>query len=115
MVDEAFDESYMWHFGGTDIPGREALKQVVTMYRVAFPDIHLTIEDMLADGDKVMTRFEMRGTNTGEFMEMPPTNKQVTMMGLLISRFVDGKNVEDYEVVDSLGMMQQLGVVPTPG
>ena len=79
----------------------------------AFPDLHETVEDIFAEGDKVVTRFTMRGTHQGELMGIPPTGKQVTMTGMTIHRIVSGKIVEDWVVADFLGMMQQLGTIPT--
>ena len=73
------------------------------------------MEDQIADGDKVASRWIARGTNTGAFMGMPPTGKQVTIAGMLIVRVAGGKMVESWVNFDALGMLQQLGVVPAPG
>ncbi len=80
----------------------------------AFPDIHLTIDDMVAEGDKVAVRITMTGTHKGEFMGIPPTNKKVTIWAINIYRIAGGKIVEELGKADTLGLMQQLGVVPTP-
>ena len=71
----------------------------------------MTIEDVFAAGDKVAVRFTASGTHQGEFMGVPPSGKQVTMTAILIHRLADGKMVEDWEWSDSLGFMQQLGLV----
>jgi len=85
------------------------------MYRTAFPDVHFTIEDQIAEGDRVVTRWTARGTHQGPLVGIPPTSKQVTMSGIAIYRLVDGKIVEQWGVNDMLGLLQQLGVVPILG
>lgn len=85
------------------------------MIRAAFPDLHVTVEDMVAEGDKVVARVTMSGTHKGEFMGIAPTGKQITVGIIEILRIAGGKVVEHWNVVDSLGMMQQLGAVPAPG
>ena len=94
--------------------GLEGLKQVVTMFRTAFPDLHCTVEEMIAEGDKVMARGTIRGTHKGEFMGVPPTGKRVRVTGIDIVRIAGGKVVERWGNFDEMGMMQQLGVVPPP-
>jgi predicted ester cyclase len=80
----------------------------------AFPDMHVTIDDMVAEGDKVAARVTMTGTHKGEIMGIPPTNKKVTFSLIVISRFAGGKIVEDHGQFDALGLMRQLGLpVPT--
>jgi steroid delta-isomerase-like uncharacterized protein len=96
-------------------PGRDGTKAFLGMFISAFPDIKVTIEDQIAEGDKVVTRWTATGTHTGELMGIPATGKQVTMMGIDITRFSGGKNVEHWGQFDQMGMMQQLGVVPPPG
>jgi predicted ester cyclase len=97
---------------------REDYKQWVTEARNAFPDLHLTIDDMIAEGDKVVTRWTFRGTNTGDMvspMHIPATGKQVTVTGITIDRFANSKFVEDWHQGDIMGFMQQLGLVPAMG
>ena len=83
-------------------------------FRSAFPDFHVTIEDQIAEGDRVATRWTMRGTHEGEFRGISPTGKQITVTGIGIFRFSDGKVVESWDNFDQLGMMRQLGVIPSP-
>ena len=112
---ELIATDYVYHSPGSpDMRGPEGFKQLISMYRAAFPDLLMVIDDMLAEGDRVAVRWTATGTHRGELMGIPPTGKRVTTSGLIISRFAGGKVVEDHEVIDSLGMMQQLGVVPTP-
>ncbi len=96
-------------------PGIEGVKQMIGMYRAAFPELHITIEDMIAEGDKVACRYTLRGTHQGDLMGISPSGKQVTVRGIDIGRIVGGKSVEHWEVFDELGMMQQLGLVPPLG
>ena len=84
------------------------------MYRTAFPDLRMTIEDMTAEGDRVVVRWTVRGTQTGEMMGMPATGKPTTVTGMFLNRLAAGKIVEGWGNFDALGMMQQLGLIPTP-
>ncbi len=94
-------------------PTKEGVMQFFRMYRVAFPDLRLDPEDVLASGDKVVTRARATGTHRGELMGMPPTGKNVDVQLIDIMRFdEDGLVAEHWGVVDMLAMMQQLGVVP---
>jgi predicted ester cyclase len=85
------------------------------MFRAAFPDGSMTIEDMIAEGEKVVTRKTYRGTHQGEFLSIPPTGRHVSLGLIDIMRIVDGKVVEHWNVGDDLGMLQQLGVIPPLG
>ncbi len=96
-------------------PGPQGVKEGFAMLRAAFPDLHVTVEDMIAEGDKVVARLTMRGTHKGELMGIPATGKQIAVAVIDIIRFAGGKGVEHWNVIDNLGMMQQLGVVPPPG
>src|SRR5579863_1066568 len=93
--------------------GIEGSRQFIGMYLTAFPDLHVTAEDMIAEGDKVASRLTMRGTHRGEFMGIPPKGKQVTITGIQIPRVASGKIAENWINLDALGMLQQLGVIPT--
>jgi predicted ester cyclase len=98
-----------------EVHGPEGLKQLFTMLRTAFPDWSETIEDLMAEEDRVVFRVTGQGTHQGEFMGIPATGKPVTRPGIDIVRNVDGKLVEHWANIDQLGMMQQLGVIPPPG
>jgi steroid delta-isomerase-like uncharacterized protein len=97
------------------VEGPEGLKQLVMMYRTGYPDLVFTIEDLLADGDKVIVRWSCAGTHRGELMGIPATGKRTTTSGISISRFEGGKVVEEWVRWDALGWLQQLGVVPPLG
>lgn len=91
--------------------GIDAAKASITGYRDAFPDLQLTIEEMIAEGELVATRWSARGTHQGELMGMTPTGKQATVTGITIDRIVDGRIVESWTNWDTLGMLQQLGAM----
>ncbi len=117
VVDELCVPNFQYHEPGiSDVHGREDLKRYVTAIRSAFPDLRVTIEDEITEGEQVVTRWMARGTNTGEFvfatMRFPATGKQVAMTGIDITRFAGGKAVEIWEQPDNLGLLQQLGVLP---
>jgi steroid delta-isomerase-like uncharacterized protein len=95
-------------------PTKDGVKQFFTMFIAAFSDLHWEVEDILADGDKVVGRVTITGTHDGEFMGMPPTGKSIRVQGIDIVRFGDdGLGHEHWGVTDAMGMMQQLGVVPS--
>jgi steroid delta-isomerase-like uncharacterized protein len=95
-------------------PGIEGFRWFVRTFRAAFPDFRITVEDVLAEGDKVATRFTMRGTHRGEFMGIPPTGKEIAVAGFDVVRIAGGKVVEHWGLGDNLGLMQQLGAIPVP-
>jgi predicted ester cyclase len=111
VVDEVADTDLVIHASPHDIRGREGAKQYVAALRAGFPDLHLTIEDQIAEGDMVVTRWTARGTQAGEFEGIAPTHRKVCVGGTDIDRIIDGKTVECWAQVDQLGLMQQLGVV----
>jgi steroid delta-isomerase-like uncharacterized protein len=91
--------------------GREGLKEVLAMMRAAFPDIHWAVEEMVAEGDTVVTRFTWTGTHRGVFLGVPATGRNVSVKGVVIDHLADGKMSKSRILMDSLGMMQQLGVM----
>jgi steroid delta-isomerase-like uncharacterized protein len=95
--------------------GRDAYLQHLPMFYAAFPDFRLAIDDTIAEGDKVATRWSFRGTHQGELMGIPATGKQVAASGITIQRVADGKIVEGWTLFDALGMLQQLGEALAPG
>ena len=116
VIDEIIAPDVIEHeeFAGFE-PGREGVKQGFQVFHAAFPDLHVDIQDVLADGDKVIARMHWTGTHQGEFMGMPATGKQVAFNVIDIFRFDEGRMVEHWGVSDSLAMMTQLGAIPEPG
>jgi steroid delta-isomerase-like uncharacterized protein len=113
LIDEVYAADVVWHEPDQDIHGIEEAKQFISMYKTAFPDMNATVEDVVAEGDKVVTRITIRGTHRGEIEEFgPPTGRQIELKGITISRIEGGKIVEDWDSYDNLSIMQQLGLVP---
>jgi steroid delta-isomerase-like uncharacterized protein len=115
VIDELCATNIVWHdANGQDIRGLKDFKKSMDEFFNAFPDNHFTISNIIAEGDKVAVIYTITGTHKGELMGIPPTNKKVTLLVIEIDRFAGGKFVECWIRFDTLGFMQQLGVVPTP-
>jgi len=115
LIAEFYSPASVEHTSSGPVHGQEGLKRYIMLYRTAFPDAHYTVEDQIAERDKVVTRWSGRGTHQGPLMGIPPTGKQGTVTGISIDRFEGGKIVETWTELDALGMMQQLGAIPAPG
>jgi len=117
VIDELVAANYIDHDPNptSTLEGLEGLKHSITMYRTAFPDVHFTVEDQIAEGDTVVTRWTARGTHQGPLMGIPPTGKQAMVTGISITRVASGKVVESWTNFDALGLLQQLGAVPSMG
>jgi len=114
-VTDLYDANQVSYGLGMDVPaGAEGIKQFISIYRTAYPDTHFTIEDQIAEDDKVVTRWTAVGSHQGELMGIPPTGRRVTVTGITINRIVGGKIMETWNNFDALGQLQQLGVVPPP-
>jgi steroid delta-isomerase-like uncharacterized protein len=94
--------------------GREGLKQVIREMRTSFPDMHWKTEEMIAEGEKVSTRFTWTGTQRGPFLGIPATGRTIAVKGVVIDRLIAGKMVDSRILMDTLGLMQQLGAIPAP-
>jgi steroid delta-isomerase-like uncharacterized protein len=114
VVDELVGPTYVNHDPSApeDLIGPEGTKQFIGLYRAAFPDLRITVEEQVAERDFVVTRWTATGTHTGELLGIAPTGKGATVTGLTIDRIADGKLVESWNNWDTLGLLQQLGVVP---
>jgi len=116
VVDEVAGDNYHSHdFPPGLPPGREGLKIFISVFHAAFPDGHLTIDQMIAEGDTVATRLTFHGTHTGEFQGIAPTGKKVTIPALDMARFESGKLVEHWGGPNQMSLLQQLGVIPSMG
>ena len=116
LIDEICSSEFVNHSTPPGIPPDcEGIKILTAMFRGAFPDSYFTVEDMVAEGDKVVTRKTFYGTHEGEFMGIPPSGRSVSMGLIDIVRISEGRVVEHWSEGDSLAMMQQLGVIPRPG
>lgn len=117
QVDEFLAPNFVEH---EELPpgipaGREGVKELTAGFRNTFPDFKATIDDMVAEGDKVVIRMTWTGTQKGEFMGVPPTGKKVSFSVIDVIRIADGKFVEHWGLMDSMGLMQQLGAIPAAG
>lgn len=116
VIDQFIAPNCVDHAAPAGFPkGLEGAKQLLGMYLSAFPDVAVTIEDLVAEGDRVVARYTARGTHQGSFMGIAATGKRVTFTGIDIVRVSGDKIVEHWESFDQLGLMQQLGVVRMPG
>jgi steroid delta-isomerase-like uncharacterized protein len=119
IADELFSHDHQFHDPSIPevSPGPEGMKQTIAVYQLGFPDVHWQINEMLATEDTVITRWTGSGTQTNELAgnpPIPPTGKKASVEGIMINRIAGGKIVESWEVWDTLGMLRQLGVIPTP-
>jgi steroid delta-isomerase-like uncharacterized protein len=113
VVDELHTANFINHDPSRpDVTDLESYKRFVNEVRASMPDYHVVAEDVIAEGDKVVTRWTGTGTNEGAYGTIPPTGKQANLAGVTIYRLEDGKVAEAWWVYDSLGMMQQLGIIP---
>ena len=113
IIDEVYTPDLVWHEPDRDIQGYEQAKQFVSSFIEAFPDLNATVEDVIGEGDKVVTRWTIRGTHQGEIEEFgPPTGKQAELQGISIHRIEGGKIVEEWNRYDNLSLLQQLGLAP---
>ena len=116
IVEELIAPNYVLHDPTRPgLRGREGIKQSVAMFRTAFPDLRFTIEDQVSEGDKVVIRYTVQGTHQGPLMGIAATGKQGTLTGIDIYRIADGKIEEAWSIWDTLGMLQQMGVIPSVG
>ena len=112
-IDEFVDSQIVEHDLPPGLPvGSEGTRLFIGMYLAAFPDLHLTVEDIIAEGNEVTARFTIRGTHRGKLMGIHPTSKQVMVTGIQVMRIADGRIAENWVNFDALGMLQQLGVIP---
>ena len=115
-LDELYAPTWVGHFPGAgELRGPTAHKQLLAAFSAAFPDAQYTVEDILAEGDRVASRYTVRGTHRGALSGIPPTGKAIVSTGINIHRIADGKIAEQWAEYDMLGLLQQLGVVPSPG
>jgi steroid delta-isomerase-like uncharacterized protein len=113
LIEEVYAPDFVWHEPDRDIQGYEQARQFVSTFYKGFPDINLSVEDAIAEGEQVVTRWTIRGTHQRETEEFgPPTEKQMELKGITIHRIEGDKIVEEWEAYDNLSVMQQLGLVP---
>lgn len=116
-ADELIDPNFVVHGAGGQVvsSGPEGAKQLVSAWRAGFPDGRMTIDDLLAEGDKVGIRMTWTGTHTGNFYGYAPTGRQVSVTSIGIDRIANNKVIEGWGELDMLGLYEQMGVIPRPG
>lgn len=118
LADEFFAPDYLHHDPANPDPrpmvGPQAVRDHLTSLKGAFPDLVFEIDDMASDGDQIIVRWTARGTNTGDYFGMPATGKPIEITGMNTWRTRDGKAIEGWVNRDDIGLLQQLGVIPTP-
>jgi steroid delta-isomerase-like uncharacterized protein len=115
VIDQIYAPTYIQHEPPpAPVASGESLKQYVSGYRAAFPDLHFLIDDLIAEGDKVVWRFTSTATHKGPFMGIPATGKSSTVTGIVIFRLDNSRILEGWVNIDALGLLQQLGIIPTP-
>jgi steroid delta-isomerase-like uncharacterized protein len=116
VIHELYAPSYTNHdpANPAQAPGPAGFTQRVGLYRTALPDLHLTIEDQVAEADNVVTRWTASGTHKGDLLGIPPTGKSVSVTGMLISRIDGGRFIEEWVNWDTLGLLRQVGAIPAP-
>lgn len=100
---------------GEELASRIGLKQLITTFRIAFPDLHCTVDDEISVGDKVAAHWTLRGTHHGPFLGNRPTGRQIVAQGIIFARIDQGRIAEEWTLVDQMGILQQLGLIPPTG
>ena len=112
-LDEVYAPDVVWHMPDQEVRGIQEARRFIAMFKSAFPDMSPTVEDVVAEGDEVVTRVTLRGTHQGESEEFgPPTGRRVEVQGITIHRIEGGKIVEEWNSYDNLSLLQQLGLAP---
>jgi steroid delta-isomerase-like uncharacterized protein len=114
VLNELIHPNYVYRSPDQELHGVEGIKDLFTAYRAAFPDLNIEIDDLVAADEKVVISFTLTGTHKDDLMGIAATDKQVKVHGVVMSRFEDGKIIEEWEILDQLTMFQQLGIVSLP-
>lgn len=114
LVDEIASPDYRYRNPSDELRGTEAIKGLFAAYREAFPDFHVRVDDRIVSGERMAQAVTITGTHEGEFMGIPATQRRVEFRGVVMSRFEDGRIVDEWEIVDQYGFLRQLGVLPRP-
>jgi len=113
VVDEVLAPDHHTHITIGGAPnGPQGLKLMIAIYRTAFPDLLCTVDDEIVEGDRVAARWTMRGTHKGPFLGNQPTGRPVEIQGMIFARLEKGRMVEDWTLIDQMGILQQIGVIP---
>lgn len=113
-IRELVHPNYVYRSPDQELRGPEALQNLLTTYRSGLPDLKTHIDDLIVSGDKVVISITLKGTHTGDLMGISATGEKLTVQGMVLSRLEDGNIIEEWEILDMLGMFQQLGIVSLP-
>ena len=114
VLDELAHPDYVYRSPDEELHGPQAIKALIAAFRAAFPDLKVHIDDLVIADDKAVDCYTLTGTHQGDFMGIAATGKPVKVNGIVISRFEEGKVIEEWELLDQLAMFQQLGIVSLP-
>lgn len=116
IIDEVYAADYILHDPSQPEPvvGTVGVREFIASVTTAFPDLQMTLDDLVGEGDRVVQRLTARGTHQGEFLGVPASGKEVNIWLMVISRMADGKIAEEWQMVDALTLLQQIGAVPVP-
>jgi steroid delta-isomerase-like uncharacterized protein len=116
LANEIFTANFVRHGPAVEgeVRGHEGFRKLVAMYRASYPDLRISVEDQIAEGALIVTRWTAKGTHRGELMGIAPTGKQITVAGVIVDRMAGGKIEAEWAYYDAMGMLQQLGVA-SPG
>ncbi len=113
ILDELVSADLTTHMSGRGLPAsRVGLKQLIANLRSAFPDLHCMVDDEIGEGDKIAARWTLRGTHKGAYFGNQPTGRPVTVQGFIFARTVDGQIIENWILIDQIGLLQQIGIIP---
>ena len=115
IADDLLPDNVILHNFDVVVEGRDAWRQTMTPFFIGFPDLSFTVEFTICEGDKVAVRYSVTGTHKGDFRGIAPTDKSIKISGVAIYRVTQGKIVEVWSQPDKLGLLQQIGAIPTPG
>jgi len=115
VCEEVLATDYIGHLPLMTVRGPAEFRDMVKVYRGAYPDVNLTVEDIFAVGDRIAVRWVSRGTHLGPMMGIPPSNQKIEVMGISLFRMENGKVAEEWEGFDTFSMMQKIGAIPGPG
>ena len=114
VLPELVSSDYVYRSPGQELRGHKALEALFNAYRSGLPDLKVTIDDLIESANKVVISITLTGAHTGDLMGIPATGRQLAVQGMVLTRFEDGRIAEEWEILDMLGLFQQLGVVSFP-
>ncbi len=112
LLPQLFTEDFTWHLGALDLKGLDQVRETIQGYLTAFPDLRMTVEQQIVEGNLIVNRWRATGTHDGPLEDIEPTGKKINISGHIIQRFEGTKIAEEWEVFDELAMLKQIGAMP---